>query len=61
LKSQFRCNGSDNYLDWLESVLYNKTVSSFFTEEDYDFKVFDSPIDLYSEIFYKNNEKSITA
>jgi hypothetical protein len=57
LKSQFRCNGSDNYLDWLESVLYNKTVSSFFTEEDYDFKVFDSPIDLYSEIFNKNNEK----
>ena len=61
LKSQFRCNGSDNYLDWLESVLYNKTVSSFFTEEDYDFKVFDSPIDLYSEIFNKNNEKWITA
>jgi hypothetical protein len=57
LKSQFRCNGSDNYLDWLESILYNKTVSSFFTEEDYDFKVFDSPEDLYSEIVKKNNQE----
>lgn len=61
LKSQFRCNGSDNYLDWLESILYNKTVSSFFTEEDYDFKVFDSPEDLYSEIVKKNNQEWITA
>lgn len=24
LKSQFRCNGSDNYLDWLEQVIYGK-------------------------------------
>ena len=61
LKSQFRCNGSDNYLDWLESVLYNKTINSFFTENDYDFKVFDSPNELYSEIVKKNNEAWTTA
>lgn len=61
LKSQFRCNGSDNYLDWLESVLYNKTVSSLFNEEDYDFKVFNSPDELYSEIVKKNNEEWKTA
>ena len=23
LFSQFRCNGSDNYLDWLDTVLYS--------------------------------------
>ncbi len=61
LKSQFRCNGSDNYLDWLESVLYNRTISSKFSEEDYDFKVFNSPEELYSEIVKKNNEEWKTA
>lgn len=56
LHSQFRCNGSDNYLDWLEQILYNEDVTSRFTEEDFDFKIFDDPHELYDEI-KKQNEK----
>lgn len=50
LKSQFRCNGSDNYLDWLEQVLYNEPVRSTFKEDEFDFRVFDTPQELYEEI-----------
>ena len=47
LKSQFRCNGSDNYLDWIDAVLYNdkrtiKAVGSNFRNE-YMFDICDSP------------------
>lgn len=61
LKSQFRCNWSDNYLDWLEQVLYNQKITTSFSEKDFDFKVFDSPEELYNEIVTKNNEKWKTA
>jgi len=50
LYSQFRCNGSDNYLDWLDQVLYNKEVASHFTEEEFDFQIFDDPQKLYDAI-----------
>lgn len=50
LYSQFRCNGSDNYLDWLDQVLYNKAVASHFTEEEFDFQIFDDPQKLYDAI-----------
>jgi hypothetical protein len=57
LKSQFRCNGSDNYLDWLDSVLYNKKVDSHFSKDEFDFKVFDSPKELYSIIKEKDDQE----
>ena len=52
LKSQFRCNGSDNYLDWLDETLYRpyKNVRTSFDKKDYDFRIFDSPKDLYAAI-----------
>lgn len=55
LQSQFRCNGSDNYLDWLEQVLYNEPVKSSFGEDEFDFKIFDDPQTLYDEIKKKDN------
>lgn len=61
LKSQFRCNGSDNYLDWLDSVLYNKKVDSHFSNDEFDFKVFDSPKELYSKIKEIDNQEWVTA
>jgi len=61
LTSQFRCNGSNNYLDWLEQVLYNKEVESKFTSEEFDFKIFDTPESLYERIQSLNDmEKGIT-
>lgn len=55
LSSQFRCNGSDGYLAWLDNVLQIKeTANVVFNSDDYDLKFFDSPNDLKNEIFEKN-------
>jgi len=53
LQSQFRCNGSDGYLAWLDHVLgiretANTDLPSL--DFDYDFQVFDSPQDLRNRI-----------
>lgn len=61
LKSQFRCNGSDNYLDWVEQLLYNQRASAFFEKEEFDFKIFDTPKDLYAAILEKNSLPQTTA
>jgi uncharacterized protein len=55
LKSQFRCNGSDGYLAWLDSALQIRDTANTTLEDiDYDFKVFKSPVELREEIFQKN-------
>ena len=56
LKSQFRCNGSDGYIAWLDDVLEiresaNKTLEGI----DYDFKVFDDVNEMYEELKKKEN------
>ncbi len=61
LTSQFRCNGSDNYMDWLEQVLYNKPVTSVFHKEDFDFKIFDNPQKMYDQLVIQNNKEGQTA
>lgn len=61
LASQFRCNGSDGYMEWLDDALgLKESDSPFFADFEYDFRIFDSPSDLYSEIRKKNlpNNKS---
>ena len=51
LPSQFRCNGSDGYLAWLDDVLgIRMTAQQDLGGVDYDFRVFDSPIELDGEI-----------
>lgn len=55
LSSQFRCNGSDGYVDWLDGSLGIKEVESpYFSSEDYDFQIFDNPCTLYERIRDKN-------
>lgn len=61
LKTQFRCNGSNNYLDWLEQVLYNEKVTASFTPDEFDFKIFDSPQELYNVIADKDRTEGQTA
>lgn len=63
LVSQFRCGGSDNYLDWLESVLgYIDKKKIFDAEkEGFDFKIFSSPEDLYEAIKKKDSLEGKTA
>ena len=61
LYSQFRCNGSDNYLDWLDQIMYNKEISSHFKSEEFDFKIFDDPQKLYDAIKEQNDKDGQTA
>jgi DUF2075 family protein len=60
LPSQFRCNGSDGYLAWLDNVLgIHETANSSVGDLDYDFQVLDSPDKLKEMIIAKNdNNKS---
>lgn len=50
LKSQFRCNGSDNYLDWLEQVLYNRPVTARVDAREFDLRFFETPQEVYDAI-----------
>ena len=57
LTSQFRCNGSDGYLAWLDDVLEirntaNKTLEGI----NYNFRVFDDVSEMYEEL--KKHENS---
>lgn len=55
LSSQFRCNGSDGYLAWLDHVLQiRETANTTLEGIDYEFKVFDSPTELRNAIIKKN-------
>ena len=55
LASQFRCNGSDGYLAWLDNVLdVKQTANETLAGIDFDFRVFDSPSDLRDTILIKN-------
>ena len=55
LESQFRCNGSDGYLSWLDNTLQIKeTANDTLKGIDYDFRIVDSPNDLRDLIFEKN-------
>ncbi len=55
LESQFRCNGSDGYLSWLDNILcIEDTANTTLEGIDYDFKVVDSPNELRDIIFEKN-------
>lgn len=55
LASQFRCNGSDGYLAWIDNVLdIKQTANESLLGIDFDFRVFDTPNDLRDTIFTKN-------
>lgn len=61
LTSQFRCNGSDGYLAWLDNVLdIRETANYDLLDINFDFKIFDNPVDLKKAIIEKNkiNNKS---
>lgn len=62
LVSQFRCNGSENYLDWLESILgYNGSKKILKKEDAFDFRIISSPRQLYDIISDKNSIKGMSA
>lgn len=59
LSSQFRCNGSDGYLAWLDDVLQiRETANNRLDTGEYDFDVVDSPVELRDWVLEKNKEKN---
>lgn len=57
LKSQFRCNGSNGYLAWLDHVMQIRETSNINASElNYPIQVMDSPIELRDRIFEDNIE-----
>ena len=61
LKSQFRCNGSDGFIAWIDETLgVIEDEETTYPEASYDFKIFTDPSKLYQEIISKNkaNNKS---
>ena len=57
LASQFRCNGSDGYLAWLDHALQIRTTANTDLDDiDYDFRVFDDPSALRRIILEKNRK-----
>ena len=63
LDSQFRCDGSDGYIAWLDNVLGIRETANIDIYDDdlnYDFRVFDDPNEMRAAIEEKNaaNNKS---
>lgn len=57
LVSQFRCNGSDGYLAWIDNVLEIRETANYDLEGiDFDFRVCDSPNEVRDLIVEKNKE-----
>ncbi|UNT96289.1 DUF2075 domain-containing protein [Allobaculum mucilyticum] len=59
LNSQFRCNGSDGYLAWLDNTLEIRETANFNLENiDFDIRVFDTPEEVYEQIQKRNDENN---
>ena len=60
LTSQFRCSGSNNYLDWVDNVLYRSHSElereNIWLSGDYPFGVCDSPRELQKIILYYHSK-----
>lgn len=59
LKAQFRCNGSDEYMAWVESLLYNRSFEPGDEEVTYDIKLFDNLEELNEALKQRNNESDL--
>ena len=59
LISQFRCNGSDGYLAFIDNLLEIRDTANVDLEGiDYDFRVVDSPYELRNLIVDRNKENN---
>ncbi len=55
LASQFRCNGSNGYLAWLDHILQIRDTANYDMEGiDYEIRIFDSPKEMQELIVDKN-------
>lgn len=61
LVSQFRCNGSDGYLAWLDDVLeIRNTANTDMKDIDYDIRIMDSPMEVKDMIIERNKARNMS-
>ena len=62
LVSQFRCNGSDSYIQFLDEVLqrHKESIAVDLSELNFDFKVFDNPNEMRDALREKNRANNKT-
>lgn len=59
LNSQFRCNGSDGYLAWIDNTLEIRETANFTLKDaDYDFRVCTTPQEMRDLIFARNKKSN---
>lgn len=59
LVSQFRCNGSDGYLAWVDNVLGIRETANYDMDGiDYDIRILDTPQELEDIIIEKNKQRN---
>lgn len=57
LTSQFRCNGSDGFLAWIDNTLQIRDTANFSMKDmNYDIQILDSPQEVFEKIKIKNSE-----
>lgn len=61
LHTQFRCSGSDAYLQWLDHVLAIREAESPRFDERMEFRIFDDPSEMMEEVRARNCEKKNSA
>lgn len=55
LKAQFRCNGCDEYMKWIDHILYNEPITSKFKLNDFDLRIYDNIQEMYNKLVEQNN------
>lgn len=61
LHTQFRCSGSDAYLQWLDHVLEIRKAESPRFDEKMELRIFDDPNEMMDEVRARNREKKNSA
>lgn len=61
LNTQFRCSGSDAFLQWLDKILDIRTSDIAQFDSKMEFRIFDSPSEMMKEIRARNQEKKNSA
>ncbi len=63
LEAQFRCSGSDAFVNWIDNTLGVKRTANVIwdSKEEFDFQIIDSPKELYEKIKQKNVQEKTSA
>ena len=60
LKAQFRCSGAEGFVNWVTHTLQIEDTANYegWDKEEYEFRIFDDPKEMYDLIRRKNVESN---